>query len=56
MAKAIENEDFEIYYQPQVNTEGIIYGAEALLRWNHHEWGFVSPGEFIPLAEETQAY
>ena len=54
MAKAIENEDFEIYYQPQVNTEGIIYGAEALLRWNHHEWGSVSPGEFIPLAEETQ--
>lgn len=54
MARAIENEDFEIYYQPQVNTDGIIYGAEALLRWNHHEWGFVSPGEFIPIAEETQ--
>src|SRR5690606_13049115 len=39
--------------QPQVNTEGVICGAEALLRWNHHEWGNVSPGEFIPIAEET---
>ncbi|MFS0689348.1 EAL domain-containing protein [Sporosarcina sp. 179-K 8C2 HS] len=53
LALAIENEDFDIYYQPQVNTEGMIFGAEALLRWNHHEWGFVSPGEFIPIAEET---
>ncbi|WP_158591784.1 EAL domain-containing protein [Oceanobacillus halophilus] len=53
MRKAIVNEDFEIYYQPQVNKEGIIYGAEALLRWNHKEWGLVSPGEFIPLAEEN---
>lgn len=53
MRKALINEEFEIYYQPKVNTEGIIVGAEALLRWNHHEWGLVSPVEFIPIAEEN---
>ncbi len=44
--------DFELFYQPQVN-HGRIVGAEALLRWRHPARGFVSPGEFIPLAEET---
>ncbi|MFB4169983.1 EAL domain-containing protein [Virgibacillus sp. JSM 102003] len=54
MRKAIEKGEFEIYYQPQVATEtGVIQGAEALIRWNHEEWGMVSPGEFIPLAEEN---
>ncbi|WP_164670025.1 EAL domain-containing protein [Virgibacillus doumboii] len=54
MRKAIENEEFEVYYQPQVETAtGVITGAEALIRWNHAEWGLVSPGEFIPLAEEN---
>lgn len=54
MRKAIEKEEFEIYYQPQVATStGVIKGAEALIRWNHEEWGMVSPGEFIPLAEEN---
>ncbi|MBP1948129.1 EAL domain-containing protein [Virgibacillus litoralis] len=54
MRKAIEKEEFEIYYQPQVATStGVIQGAEALIRWNHEEWGMVSPGEFIPLAEEN---
>jgi len=49
---AIVNEEFELYYQPQVEPfSGIIKGAEALIRWNHHEWGLVLPGEFIPLAE-----
>ncbi|MFD1849081.1 EAL domain-containing protein [Oceanobacillus bengalensis] len=53
MRKAYVNEEFEIYYQPQVNEKGILQGAEALLRWNHHDWGLISPGEFIPLAEEN---
>ncbi|AVS70743.1 bifunctional diguanylate cyclase/phosphodiesterase [Paracidovorax avenae] len=44
--------EFELFYQPQVH-HGHIVGAEALLRWRHPARGFVSPGEFIPLAEET---
>ncbi|WP_185907978.1 sensor domain-containing protein [Psychrobacillus soli] len=51
---AIELNQLELYYQPKVcpNTYEIV-GAEALIRWNHPEWGIVSPDEFIPLAEET---
>ena len=54
MRKAITNEEFELHFQPQVETRnGSLCGAEALIRWNHKEWGLVSPGEFIPLAEEN---
>jgi len=54
MRKAIINEEFELYFQPQVEPKhGKLYGAEALIRWNHKEWGMISPGEFIPLAEEN---
>ncbi|MCM3721309.1 sensor domain-containing protein [Solibacillus isronensis] len=54
MRKAILNEEFELHFQPQVETSnGSLCGAEALIRWNHKEWGLVSPGEFIPLAEEN---
>ncbi|RYG73266.1 EAL domain-containing protein [Lentibacillus lipolyticus] len=54
MRAAIEREEFEVYFQPQVRTStGTIQGAEALIRWNHTDWGLVSPGEFIPLAEEN---
>ncbi|MGJ9457680.1 EAL domain-containing protein [Oceanobacillus sp. CF4.6] len=43
-----------IFYQPCVNTTiSKVDSAEALLRWNHPNWGIVSPSEFIPLAEET---
>ena len=54
LQKAIENEEFEAYYQPRVDSKsGKIVSAEALIRWNHPEWGMVSPNEFIPLAIET---
>jgi len=54
LRKAIEKDQLELYYQPKVETAtGRIIGAEALLRWNHAELGAVSPGRFIPLAEET---
>lgn len=43
---------FELYYQPIVDSLGEILGAEALIRWNHPEKGVVSPAEFLPLAEE----
>lgn len=51
---ALEQEEFEIYYQPKVDTQsGAITGMEALLRWHSRELGRVSPAEFIPIAEET---
>lgn len=51
---AFEQEQFEIYLQPQYNSEtGKIIGAEALTRWNHPEHGLVSPGVFIPIMEEN---
>ena len=50
---ALEREEFELVYQPFVDTElRRISGFEALLRWQHPERGFVSPGLFIPIAEE----
>ncbi|PLS17279.1 hypothetical protein CVD28_11970 [Bacillus sp. M6-12] len=52
--KALEREEFTLHYQPQIDLEiGEVSGIEALLRWNHPQMGFVSPAEFIPLAEET---
>jgi diguanylate cyclase (GGDEF)-like protein/PAS domain S-box-containing protein len=50
---AVHNRQFVLHYQPQVDAAGAVIGAEALLRWCHPERGLVSPGEFIPLAEET---
>ncbi|MBT9313186.1 two-component system response regulator [Leptothoe kymatousa] len=51
---ALERNEFEVYYQPQLNLRtGRIEAAEALIRWKHPEMGYISPGQFIPLAEET---
>jgi EAL domain-containing protein (putative c-di-GMP-specific phosphodiesterase class I) len=52
LQRAVQNREFELHYQPQVDTDGHVVGAEALLRWPHPERGFVPPDEFIPLAEE----
>lgn len=54
MSKALELGQFMLYYQPKVDlATGSIYGAEALIRWNHPELGMVSPLDFIPIAEKT---
>ena len=54
LRNAIKNEEFIIVYQPIVNLRtGLIYKAEALIRWQHPTKGMVSPVDFIPLAEET---
>lgn len=51
---ALEQEEFALVYQPQVDlASGNICGAEALIRWKHPEKGFISPADFIPVAEET---
>jgi diguanylate cyclase len=53
LRNALKRSEFEVYYEPKVAIKtGKIVGAEALVRWNHPEMGRVSPGEFIPMAEE----
>ncbi|GEL76618.1 sensor domain-containing protein [Tenuibacillus multivorans] len=52
--RAILSEEIDLYYQPKINMEtGSIQGVEALARWFHPEQGMISPGVFIPIAEET---
>jgi len=52
--EALQKGEFEVYYQPKVNiTTWKIQGMEALLRWHHPELGLVSPGTFIPIAEDN---
>lgn len=51
---AIENREFELYYQPIVDLNiGEVVGAEALLRWKHPKYGFINPEKFIGIAERT---
>ena len=53
LRNALKRSEFEVYYEPKVEIKtGKIVGAEALVRWNHPEMGRVSPGDFIPMAEE----
>lgn len=54
MRRGLEEEEFVVYYQPKFETErGHVTGLEALVRWQHPTDGMVSPGKFIPVAEET---
>jgi predicted signal transduction protein with EAL and GGDEF domain len=50
---AIEQQQFLLHYQPQVDSDGRVTGAETLVRWQHPNRGMVFPGEFIALAETT---
>ncbi len=53
LRRAVREDQFVLDYQAQVDSEGRVLGAEALVRWRHPERGLVSPDDFIPLAEET---
>ncbi|MDV7340439.1 EAL domain-containing protein [Terasakiella sp. A23] len=54
LKKAIANNELEVYYQPKLDVHtGQVSGMEALIRWNHPERGFMSPGLFIPIAERS---
>jgi diguanylate cyclase (GGDEF)-like protein/PAS domain S-box-containing protein len=53
LRRALREQQFELHYQPQVDADSRVTGAEALVRWRHPQRGLVSPGEFIPLAEEN---
>jgi diguanylate cyclase (GGDEF)-like protein/PAS domain S-box-containing protein len=55
LSHALERGEFELFYQPQVRArDGVLVGAEALLRWNHPERGLVMPDEFVPVAEQQR--
>lgn len=54
LRRALENNEFELHYQPIIDLmTNRIYGAEVLLRWHHHQFGAIAPDRFIPIAEET---
>jgi diguanylate cyclase (GGDEF)-like protein len=53
LRKALDNQEFQLHFQFQVDNTGQPMGVEALIRWKHPERGMISPENFIPLAEET---
>ncbi len=55
LRSALQNDEFEVHFQPKVDmATGEVVSAEALLRWNHPTRGLISPGVFIPIAEQSQ--
>lgn len=53
LRQGLQYSEFELHYQPQVNSDGKVTGAEALVRWKHPSRGMISPAQFIPIAEDT---
>ncbi|MDD2800259.1 MAG: EAL domain-containing protein [Methylococcales bacterium] len=53
LRRGIADDQLRLYLQPQLNADNVIVGFEALVRWEHPEKGLVPPGEFIPLAEQS---
>ncbi len=53
LRRALNEDQFSLVYQAQVNAQGEAFAAEALIRWHHPQRGMVSPAEFIPIAEQT---
>jgi len=53
LRNAISNNEFELYYQPQLNNAGYLVGVEALIRWHRPQFGLVPPHEFVHVAEES---
>jgi EAL domain-containing protein (putative c-di-GMP-specific phosphodiesterase class I) len=53
LRKALRNDELQLHFQPQVNGDGTLIGAEALLRWKHPQRGLVPPNDFIPAAEDA---
>ncbi|MEB3160398.1 MAG: EAL domain-containing protein, partial [Synechocystis sp.] len=54
MVQALEQEDFFLYYQPQIDlSTGQLWGVETLIRWQHPQFGAISPATFIPIAEKS---
>ncbi|MFT7004949.1 MAG: diguanylate cyclase (GGDEF)-like protein [Sulfurimonas sp.] len=50
---AVKKDELRMVYQPQINSDGTLYGVEALVRWENKKLGFVGPDKFIPVAEQT---